>query len=185
MRCSRVLVWIFRSYHPVRDNHRIICVATTSSSEQRSLVLVAFVSITELCTTHTITVLDQNPRATHELWNVYSIRISMPASDVQMMFELWTIRWLSASHLFQMYLKYRYYWRSKRLLFSLDHISDPIFQSLWFLSGFLDRVLLITMKLMMKGILLNMLKSLLRKFYVRHRYGIFVSQMTTDMFHLS
>jgi len=34
------------------------------------------------------------------------------------------------------------------------------------------------------------LKSLLRKFYGRHhdlvdRYGIFMSQMTTDMFHLS
>ena len=42
----------------------------------------------------------------------------------------------------------------------------------------------------MMNCLLVKLKSSLRKFYDRHhdlgdRYGIFVSQMTTDMFHLS
>jgi hypothetical protein len=41
-----------------------------------------------------------------------------------------------------------------------------------------------------QGFLLVKLKSSLRKFYGRHhdlvdRYGIYVSQMTTDMFHLS
>jgi len=65
------------------------------------------------------------------------------------------------------------------------------------------------MKLINKGFLVDKLKSLLRKFYGRHqgflvakvksslrkvngrhhdlvsRYGISVSQMTTDMFHLS
>jgi hypothetical protein len=53
---------------------------------------------------------------------------------------------------------------------------------------FLDRGLLLTMKLL--NYLLAKLKSSLRKFYGRHHdlvdhYGIFVSQMTTDMFHLS
>ena len=48
---------------------------------------------------------------------------------------------------------------------------------------FLDRVLLLTRKLLFK------LKSSLRKFYGRHHdlfdhYGISLSQMTTDMFHL-
>ena len=55
---------------------------------------------------------------------------------------------------------------------------------------FLDRGLLLTMKLLNQGFLLVKLKSSLRKFYGRHhdlvdRYGISVSQMTTDMFHLS
>ncbi len=74
---------------------------------------------------------------------------------------------------------------------------------------FLGRELLLTMKLINKGFLVDKLKSLLRKFYGRHqgflvvkvksslrkvngrhhdlvsRYGISVSQMTTDMFHLS
>jgi hypothetical protein len=50
---------------------------------------------------------------------------------------------------------------------------------------FLDRGLLLT-----RRFLLVKLKSSLRKFYSRHhnlvdRYGISVSQMTTDMFHLS
>jgi hypothetical protein len=53
---------------------------------------------------------------------------------------------------------------------------------------FLDRGLLLTRKLLNQGFLLVKLKSSLRKFYGRHhdlvdRYGI--SQMTTDMFHLS
>jgi hypothetical protein len=48
---------------------------------------------------------------------------------------------------------------------------------------FLDRVLMLTRKLLVK------LKSSLRKLYDRHHdlidhYGISVSQMTTDMFHL-
>ena len=55
---------------------------------------------------------------------------------------------------------------------------------------FLDRVLLLTRKLLNQGFLLVKVKSSLRKFYGRHhdlvdRYGIYVSQMTTDMFHLS
>ena len=55
---------------------------------------------------------------------------------------------------------------------------------------FLDRRLLLTRKLLNKGFLLVKLKSSLRKFYDRHhdlvdRYGISVSQMTTDMFHSS
>jgi hypothetical protein len=54
---------------------------------------------------------------------------------------------------------------------------------------FLDRGLLLTRKLLNQGILLVKLKSSLRKFYGRHhdlvdRYGISVSQMTMDMFHL-
>ena len=53
---------------------------------------------------------------------------------------------------------------------------------------FLDRVLLLTRKLLNQGFLLVRLKSSLGKFYGRHhdlvdRYGISVSQMTTDMFH--
>jgi hypothetical protein len=55
---------------------------------------------------------------------------------------------------------------------------------------FLDRGLLLTRKLLNQGFLFIKLKSSLRKFYCRHhdlveRYGISVSQMTTDMFHLS
>ena len=55
---------------------------------------------------------------------------------------------------------------------------------------FLDRELLLTRKLLNQGFLLVKLKELLRKFYGRHhdlvdRYGISVSQITTDMFHLS
>ena len=63
-------------------------------------------------------------------------------------------------------------------------------QSLWFLSGFLDRGLVLTRKLLNQGFLLVKLKSSLRKFNGRHhdlvdRYGISVSQIITDMFHLS
>jgi hypothetical protein len=55
---------------------------------------------------------------------------------------------------------------------------------------FLDRGLLPTRKLLNQGFLLVKWKSSLRTFYGRHhdlvdRYGISVSQMTTDMFHLS
>ena len=55
---------------------------------------------------------------------------------------------------------------------------------------FLDRGLLLTRKLLNQGFLLVMLKSSLRKCYGRHRdlvdrYGISVSRMTTDIFHLS
>ena len=54
---------------------------------------------------------------------------------------------------------------------------------------FLDRVLLQTRKLLNQWFLVIKLKSSLRKFYSRHldfvnRYGIFVSQMITDMFRL-
>jgi len=55
---------------------------------------------------------------------------------------------------------------------------------------FRDRGLLLTRKLLNQGFLLIKLKSSFRKFYSRHhdsdgRYGISVSQMTTDMFILS
>ena len=58
---------------------------------------------------------------------------------------------------------------------------------------FLNRGLLLTRKLLNQvnqGFLFVKLKSSLQKFYGRHhdlvdRYGISVSQMTTDMFHLS
>ena len=55
---------------------------------------------------------------------------------------------------------------------------------------FLDRGLLLTRKLLNHGFLFVKLKSSLRKFYGHHhdlgnRYRISVSQMTTDMFHLS
>ena len=66
------------------------------------------------------------------------------------------------------------------------HLSvDRIFHSY---QDFLDRGLLLTRKLLNQEFLL--VKSSLRKFYGHHhdligRYGISVSQMTTDMFHLS
>jgi hypothetical protein len=55
---------------------------------------------------------------------------------------------------------------------------------------FLDRGLLLTRKLLNQEFLLVKLKSSRRKFYGNHydlvdRYGISVSQMITDMFHLS
>jgi hypothetical protein len=55
---------------------------------------------------------------------------------------------------------------------------------------FLDRGLLLTRKLLIQGFLLAKLKSSFRKFYSRHHdlvdhYGISVSQMTTEMFHVS
>ena len=55
---------------------------------------------------------------------------------------------------------------------------------------FLDRGLLLTRKLLNQGFLLVKLKLSYRTFYGRHhdlvdRYGISVSQMTTDMFHFS
>ena len=52
--------------------------------------------------------------------------------------------------------------------------------------NFLDRGYLIKRKLLNQGFLLVKVKSSLRKFYGRHQdYGISVSQLTTDMFHLS
>ena len=55
---------------------------------------------------------------------------------------------------------------------------------------FLDRGLLLTRKLLNQGLLFVKLKSSVRTCYGRHhdlvdRYGISVSQMTTDIFHLS
>ena len=55
---------------------------------------------------------------------------------------------------------------------------------------FLDRGLLLTRKLMNQGFILVKLKSSIRKGYGRQHdlvdsYGIYVLQMTTDMFHLS
>jgi hypothetical protein len=54
----------------------------------------------------------------------------------------------------------------------------------------LDIRLLLTRELLNQSFLLFKLKSSLRKFYGRHhdlvdRYGIYVSQMTTDMLQLS
>ena len=56
--------------------------------------------------------------------------------------------------------------------------------------NFLDRRLLLTRKLLNEGFLSVTLKSSLRKVYGRHHdlvdgYGISVSQLSTDMFHLS
>jgi hypothetical protein len=64
---------------------------------------------------------------------------------------------------------------------------DPMVQSLWFV---LDRGLFLPRKLLNQVFLVVKLKLSLRKFYGRHhdlvnRYGISVSQMITDMFHLS
>jgi hypothetical protein len=55
---------------------------------------------------------------------------------------------------------------------------------------FLDRVLLLTRTLLNQGFFLIKLKSSLRMFHSRHHdmgdsYGISVSHMNTDMFHLS
>ena len=55
---------------------------------------------------------------------------------------------------------------------------------------FLDRRFLLTRKLLKQGFILVKLKSSLRKFYGRHhdlvdRYEIYMSQQTTDIFHLS
>ena len=55
---------------------------------------------------------------------------------------------------------------------------------------FLDGELLLTRKFLNQGFLLVKIKSSIRKFYGHHHdlvnhYGISVSQMTTDMFHLS
>ena len=52
---------------------------------------------------------------------------------------------------------------------------------------FLDGGLLLTRKLLNQGFLLFNLKASVRKSYGRHhdRYGILVSQMTTDMLHMS
>jgi hypothetical protein len=55
---------------------------------------------------------------------------------------------------------------------------------------FLDRGLLLTRRLLNQGFLLAKLKSSLQRSYGLHhnlfdRYGISMSQMTTDMFHLS
>ena len=56
-----------------------------------------------------------------------------------------------------------------------------------FYQDFLDGGLLLTRKLLNQGFLLVKYKASLRKSYGRHhdRYGILVSQTTTDMSHLS
>ena len=75
------------------------------------------------------------------------------------------------------------------------HIEYDCFLNLYYVTAswnsldFLDRGLLLTRKLLNQGFLLVKLNSLLRKIYGRHhdlveRYGISVSQMTMDMFHL-
>jgi hypothetical protein len=68
---------------------------------------------------------------------------------------------------------------------SLSHIPEHVVPI-----NFLDIGLLLTRKLLNQGFILVKLKSSLRKFYGRNhdlidRNGISVSQMTTDMFHLS
>ena len=55
---------------------------------------------------------------------------------------------------------------------------------------YLDRGLLLTRKLLKQGFLLVKLNSSLRQYYSRHhdlvnRYGICMSQITTDMFYLT
>ena len=72
------------------------------------------------------------------------------------------------------------------------HISQLIryFRACDYYQNLGDRVFLLTVKLLNQGFLWVKLKSSLRKFYGRHhdlvdRYGISVSQMTTDVFHLS
>ena len=75
---------------------------------------------------------------------------------------------------------------SSACIWSIYLSVDLILQRLWFLF----RGLLLTRKLLNQGFLLVKLKSSPRKLYGRHhalvnRYGIYVSQMTTDMFHLS
>ena len=56
-----------------------------------------------------------------------------------------------------------------------------------FYQGFLDRGLLLTRKLLNQGFIMVKLNSSLRKSYhdMVNCYTISVSQMTTDMFHLS
>ena len=59
-----------------------------------------------------------------------------------------------------------------------------------FYKDFVDRGLLLTRQLLDQCFLVVKLKSSLRKFYGRHydlvnRYGVYVSQMSTHMFHLS
>ena len=76
---------------------------------------------------------------------------------------------------------------SSSCIWSIYLSDDTIFQSLWFLSGFLDRVLLLTRKLLNQEFLLK-LKSSFRMVFGPHHdsdncYGISVSQMTTNMFH--
>ena len=83
----------------------------------------------------------------------------------------------------------------KKLYDKRDDFNIPI-QLIWYsracgsYQDFHDRGLLLTRKLLNQGFLLVTLESSLRKVYGRHnglinRYGISVSQMTTDMFHLS
>ena len=75
------------------------------------------------------------------------------------------------------------------------HIGYDCFLNLYYVTAswnsldFLDRGLLLTRKLLNQGFLLVKLNSSLRKIYGHHhdlveRYGISVSQMTMDMFHL-
>ena len=64
--------------------------------------------------------------------------------------------------------------------------SKRYFRACGSYQDFLDRGSLLTRKLLNQGFLLVKLKSSFRRLHVRHhdRYGISVSQMTTDMFHL-
>ena len=103
-----------------------------------------------------------------------------------------------------------YFWRTPKysvtashqpptsMFYQLDlyHIEYDCFLSLYYVTTswnslyLLDRELLLTRKLLNQGFLLAKLNSSLRKIYGRHhdlvdRYGISVSQMTMDMFHLS
>ena len=95
-------------------------------------------------------------------------------------FPLWTFHLYVVT--FQQHLHMEY--------ISLSWYDIPEFVVPIRMSLVLDRELLLTRKLLNQGFLLVKLKSSLRKFYGHHhdlvdRYGIYVSQMTTDMFHLS
>ena len=85
-----------------------------------------------------------------------------------------------------------------RKFYQLDlyHIEYDCFLNLYYVTTswnslyLLDTELLLTRKLLNQRFLLAKLNSSLRKIYGRHhdvadRYGISVSQMTMDMFHLS
>ena len=76
----------------------------------------------------------------------------------------------------------------------LSFVTLTLFSSQWSYEINIDiivsRGLLLTRKLLNQGFLLVKLKSLLLKLYGSHhhlvdRYGIYVSQVTMDMFHLS
>jgi hypothetical protein len=91
-------------------------------------------------------------------------------------FPLWTFHWYVTTFQYYLHLEYMHLsWYSKACSFYQD---------------FLDKGLMLTRNLLHQWFLLDKLKSSLRKVYGRHyclvnRYGTSVSQMITDIFHLS